>query len=225
MRLVEHLRSGSVLAALAFGASVAPSALATVIASSNFSTDADGWVLVNYDGTGAPASPTWNSSGYVTATDLFSDGFWRAPVAFRGNLSSAYGGSLSYDVFSDYQSWAMTDIYIQGSAGTLSYRFASQPTSSFSTFTASLTSSAGWMWGLAYTNPLTQATAGQIQSVLANVTDIRIRQEYGNGADFSGLDNVVLATAPIPGPLWLLALGGAGLFAERARRRSDALIG
>jgi hypothetical protein len=46
----------------------------------------------------------------------------------------------------------------------------------------------------------TFATEGQIRQVLANVTELRIREEYGWGADDCGLDNVMLLAGHTP---WL----------------------
>jgi hypothetical protein len=123
---------------------------------------------------------------------VHGDGFWRAPALFHGNCSAAYGGTVTYDAFASYRDWKMNDVYLVGDAGVLSYWFPSNPLPSWTTFSVKLDANAGWQFGWNYDSVGTLATEAQIRSVLANITNLLIRQEYAWGADDSGLDNVVL---------------------------------
>ena len=170
-----------------------------VFLSTSFATNAEGWVVINWDGTGTGVIPTWystngNPGGYVRATDVQPDGFWKAPASYHTNWSTAYGGSLSYDAFSVAGSaWVMNDVFLAGNGQTLTYHFPTNPPTNWTTFTVKLDGSAGWQYGQFYTDTNgVAATDAQIRSVLTNVTDLRIRQEYLWGADDSGLDNVVV---------------------------------
>ncbi len=177
----------------------ATSLKAAVLASSNFSSSDEGWTVVDWDGSGTPYIPSWQSTGGIPGgylacpLDVKGDGFFRAPNAFHGNMSAAYGGSLSYDLFAIIPSpWVMSDIYINGGGQAITFRQGNQPTNNWQHFTASLREGQGWMVGTLYDTTGVAATADQIKAVLADVTDIRIRQEYAWGADSSGIDNVVL---------------------------------
>jgi hypothetical protein len=173
------------------------------LAASRFTSGTEGWVVINWDGSGTPVTPSWqatggNPGGYIRSTDVQGDGFWKAPASWHGNWSTAYGGTLSYDVVSIAGDWVMTDIYLAGNGLTLSFRFNTNPPPQWKTYSVKLDATAGWQFGMLYTETGPLATEQQIRSVLANVTDLRIREEYVWGADDSGLDNVVLTS---PGPI------------------------
>lgn len=168
---------------------------------SQFTNGDDGWTIVNWNGEGTPVTPTWENAGYVRGTDVHGDGFWRAPESFRGDWTAAYGGSLSYDVYANGNDWKMNEIYIVGTAGTLTYWFTNNPGPQWSTYTAPIGPTAGWQIGMNYDTIGTNATEAEILAVLADVTELRIREEYAWGSDDSGLDNVVLiAGQGVPRP-------------------------
>lgn len=167
-----------------------------------FTAGAEGWTVVNWNGNGAPVEPAWQSAGgnpdgFIRCNDVHGDGFWRAPASFHGDWSAAYGGTLSYDAFSNYQGWKANDVYIAGNGQALSYWFPTNPPSAWTTHSVRLDASAGWQYGWNYDSIGTPATEAQIRSVLSSVTNVLIREEYAYGTDDSGLDNVVLfATSP-----------------------------
>jgi laminin B (domain IV) len=92
--------------ALAAGA-IAVSAAAAPLVASTFDTDADGWVFhgtssdvpVDYFGTGG------NPGGYISHTDpntgLASGQKFVTTATFGGDISSAYGGTLTFDLRSN----------------------------------------------------------------------------------------------------------------------------
>jgi hypothetical protein len=174
------------------------SAHANTIASSTFETDAEGWVVVNWDGSGSSTGVTYhlnggNPSGFISIGDVYGDTFWKAPSKFLGDRSSAYGGTLSYDIMTTTNpDWVMYDIYIVGNGNTISYAFNNNPTANWKHYSVELNEGKGWKSGPVYQSGGTDATAAQIQDVLANVTDIRIRAEFTWGSDNTYLDNVVL---------------------------------
>jgi hypothetical protein len=177
------------------------------LALESFTSGTDGWTVVNWDGTGTPWTPNWNATGgnpdgYVRGDDRFVDGFWRAPASFHGDWSSAYGGTLSYDAFATLTGWVMNDIFLVGNGQTLTLAFPTNPPTSWKTFTVKLDVTAAWQYGMVYTGVSSNATEAQIRSVLANVTDLRIREEYAYGNDDSALDNVTVTPAPgsVPQP-------------------------
>lgn len=179
-------------------------ASAQPLASSNFDAGLEGWTVVNWDGSGTPAIPSWHDTGgfpggYIRGWDMHGDGFWLAPPTFAGDWSSAYGGSLSYDAFTTYNNWVMNDVYIVGTNGvTLSFRCSNNPASSWTHFTVPLAAGAGWQYGLHYDTIGPAATEEQIRAVLAQVASLRIREEFAYGSDDSGLDNVVLMAGNNP---------------------------
>lgn len=180
-----------------------------------FTAGTEGWSVVNWNGSGAPVEPAWHSTGgnpdgYIRGTDVHGDGFWRAPASFHGDWSAAYGGTLSYDAFAARNDWKMNDVYLAGNGQALSFWFPNNPASAWSTFSVKLDASAGWQYGWNYDVIGTPATEAQIRSVLSNVTNVLIRQEYAWGDDDSGLDNVTIF---VPG-VSLPTLVGSGCVAS-----------
>jgi hypothetical protein len=223
-------------AAIASAALTGAPQLAAAALIGDFTLGDEGWTVVNWSGDGVPVIPQWfgsggNPDGYIAAVDVHGDGFFRAPASWRGNLSGLYGGSIGYDAFTQYGGFSMADVFIQNSAlsagdpaavDTISYRFNRNPSALWSRFDALISASptGGWMWGLMYEATGPSATEAQIMSVLANVTDIRIRQEYAFGPDWSGLDNVTLSANPVPLPPALLLFAPAALGVAALRRRA-----
>ncbi len=190
---------------------------------SQFTNGDDGWTIVNWNGEGTPVTPTWENAGYVRGTDVHGDGFWRAPE--HSERTAAYGGSLSYDVYANGNDWKMNEIYIVGTAGTLTYWFTNNPGPQWSTYTAPIGPTAGWQIGMNYDTIGTNATEAEILAVLADVTELRIREEYAWGSDDSGLDNVVLiAGHGVPRPKIGVNRAEAGEIALPCRRSSQVGI-
>jgi len=177
------------------------SAFAAPLAVSTFDTNSEGWVTINWDGTGGTSNVDYlslnsggNVGGCIHTFDMYEDTFWRAPAKFKSNFSSAYGGTLSFDTMTiTNPDWVMYDIYIVGNGQTISYAFNKNPTSSWKHYSVTLSEGIGWMSGLVHITGGTAATAAEIQHVLSNITDLRIRAEFTNGGDSTYLDNVILA--------------------------------
>jgi hypothetical protein len=220
----RHLRNILCIAIVAAAGSTAGPALAAG-ASSTFDAGDQGWLL---SGDAVTAIPEWLSSGgnpggYIHGTDVVAGGvwYWQAPAAFLGNASSSYGQSLSFDlrmrgsgpVFDD------SDVILGGGGLTLHYDFANLPADlAWTHYSAVLNEAAGWKVG-SLAGPA--ATQVQVQSVLANLTSLRIRGEFITGADNGDLDNVVLAAVPEP-ETWALWLAGLALLGWTARKRAVA---
>ena len=215
---------------------LAPAARADAIAVSTFDTDAEGWNAVSVNGTHqvvgtAARSHTatgGNPGGAIFGSD-FSSGTWyfNAPTAFLGNMSAAYNGSLSFDLRRSGGTLfnAADVVLVGGNPGnliTLTYDIANAPTSAWTSFDVWLNES-GWRVG---TLAGPQATAEQMQTVLAALSALRIRGEYGAGADTEHLDNVSLngePPEPTPEPAALALMGtglaGCAIIARRKHRQ------
>ena len=213
------------------------SALATAQAAqvvSDFENPAlglDGWTVTGDPAAGSPTrvATGGNPGGYAEVTDagLGTVMYWVAPAKFNGDLSVFFDGALSYDMrqspaTSLFQPGAPGDVSISGASDTLVYALplvvAEYPQSSFTTRTLWLNDQTAWHLGTT-AGPL--ATDAQIQSVLGNVTTLRIRAEYSLEIDVNSLDNVMLRdVSAVPElPSAALMLGGAALLAGwRARR-------
>jgi hypothetical protein len=213
--------------AFAFALSVTSASAAT----SNFNTNSEGWSVL-----GDSAGPvTWMSSGgnpggYVSVTDSVVGGvmYFVAPGAYLGDMSSAYGTALTFDLIQNYpespDQFADDDVLLMSSALTLAYDFASYPVNgAWTPYSVSLTAGA-WHIG---SGSGAVATEAQIQSVLSNLTGLQIRAEYQTGADTDGLDTVSFGTsesgaAPEPSTWAMMILGFCGLGFMAIRRRNGA---
>jgi hypothetical protein len=166
-----------------------------VLARSTFDNDADGWTTVG-DAVGAP-TPTFvptggNPGGYISGTDSRQSGrwYWSAPAKFRGNVSSAYGHVLSFDLRqnqSDNQT-SYHDIVLTGAGLTLVYDTASNPGTTWTSYNIPLRAESGWM--VRTTNQA--ASEADIRRVLGDLGSLLIRGEYRSGPDSGDLDNVTL---------------------------------
>lgn len=189
-----------------------------------FDSDAQGWGSIN-----DTSSFTWqetlgNPGGAVEGVDQVSGDIWyfSAPAMDLGDLSGAYGETLMYDILgtrgNQTSIGAVADVMLVGGGLEIGVNFGVQPTTSgWTSWSVVVDESADWRMvsnildgGLS----ATQATAADIQSVLADLDGLYIRGEYTNGSDSAALDNVSLV--PAPGAAGLVALGGA--LALRRRR-------
>ena len=215
---------------------LAPAARADAIAFSTFDTNTEGWNAVSVNGTHQVvgtaarnyAATGGNPGGHIYGGD-FSTGIWyfNAPSAFLGNVSAAYNGSLTFDLRRAGGTLfnAADVVLVGGDPGnliTLCFDIANAPTSAWTSFDVWLNES-DWKVG---TLAGPQATAGQMQQVLAALTALRIRGEFGSGGDTEYLDNVSLNAAepePTPEPAALALMGtglaGCAIVARRPHRQ------
>jgi Laminin B (Domain IV)/PEP-CTERM motif len=212
----------------------AAEARADAIVYSAFDTDAEGWNAVSLNASNAvvlTSNVTWNATGgnpdgHLSRTDPQSGStfYFNAPTQFLGDMSAAFGGTLTYD----FRRTAGTlfnaaDVILVGGASplTLVFDVAAQPTTNWTSFAVPF--SAG-QWRVGSLSGAF-ATPQQITEVLSALTALRIRGEYINGGETGRLDNVALHE-PIPEPatLALMGTGLAGLaFVTRRKYRARRL--
>lgn len=184
--------------------------------------DADSDVLVTIPfevpDSDTPAAPA-PSDGVLSFYDM-DNGDWGFvnSVKFAGNLSAAFGGTLSFT-----QHWStltaggdptennIPNVMFYGLDPTgkkiaiVNYIPAALTRDTEHPFSQPLNTSGGWYW-LDQNTPfvpsgdLTLATNTQIQQVLANVQSLYILGEFYTGSDRGYLDNVVLTAPAAPMP-------------------------
>lgn len=233
MRRTNVLRSFAAVALwFSFGSGTAS---ATTLAQSNFDSNTEGWTIF-LDGTNL----TWHNSGGVSGGHIsILDGMaggafgFRAPASYLGNQSSAYGGNLTFSLSQSGEGNQVStdDVVLIGGGLTLAIDAGDNPAffSDWTNYNVSLLASAGWKVGNING---ANATEAQLQQVLADLTELRIRGEFQGGAfgplpDTGRLDSVSLESGPsretenVPEPSSLALLGfGAFLVRFALRRRA-----
>ena len=203
-----------------------PAAAATILAQSTFDSGAEGWLEGDFTGGNATHPLTWDARGHVLAIDAYGQvaGFL-APTAFRGDKRDAFGGTLSFDLASDFPAVVDDLPYVTlRRDGLLLFGLVTNvaPTSAFRRYTVDLRPE-NFVIGDPESNPtVTPATDAQLRRVLGNITQLSIRADVANGRDSTRLDNVVLtASAAVPEPAtWAMMIAGFGLSGALMRRRS-----
>lgn len=230
------------LAQWAFAASLAllaQGAAAVTLASSDFSTDAEGWQVKDlpYPNPGSPPTvlgtytPTFNASGgapggYLSRLDVSANvWYWSAPAMYLGDIGTAYGGTLSYSMavtgrgFGNPPNFTQEDVILVGGGKTLVYDTGRVvlPTQAVTWAVSTLgLSEAGWKVG---NRNGVAASASDMHTALGSLSALYIRGEYLFGLDDIGrIDNVLLSAVPEPSTLLLLGAGVLVLL-QRARRR------
>lgn len=164
-----------------------------------FDKGIDGW-RVTGDVQGGSSYPDWvetggNPGGHVKAVDDVQGGvwYWVAPANFRGDKSGFYGGTVTYDIYQSNRNsqFSSDDIKLSGGGIDLVYDFGGEethPRTDWTAYSVTLDESDDWV----VDDTEEQATAAEIQTVLADVTRLHIRGEYVSGSDTGFLDNPAL---------------------------------
>jgi len=208
-----------VLAGAAITAASA-TAVAMPLASSTFDSDTEGWNGVNGVVNFQWIANGGQSGGYVRGLDTGGGIVWLfdAPAEFLGDQSAAYGGTLSFYLkqFTEDVPFVtnLPDVKIIGSSFSLVLDAGVDPGSDWTFHSVALTPGA---WHID-TLDGALATAADIQNVLSNIVNLRIRAEYSQTIDLDGLDTVVLSAIPEP-ETYALMLAGLGAIGLAARRR------
>ena len=203
-------------------------AFATPLVQSTFDTDDEGWrVGFLFDVTGFPATPTYiasggNPGGFIRTADLFGWNAYIAPAQFLGNQSAAFGGSLDFDLrVLSAGPTAFYAVVLEGNGLQVGYNDGI-PTTAWTPFSIPLNNT-GWFKNLNGVTGIggTPITSAELQSVLANLTALRIDADWQTGSDQVDLDNVSLNSGVVPVPPTVLLLGSGllGLAGWRLRRR------
>lgn len=135
------------------------------------------------------------SKGAICATDLGGGVYWyfELPQGWLGDRSDLYNGTLNYRMRQRDTAGEVTgqpDLMLVSDEITLIYEFENKPLLTWTPFSIVLNENAGWTMIEGET-----PTAGDFQSILRNLTAVRIRGEYVNGADSACIDEVHLLPA------------------------------
>jgi hypothetical protein len=174
-------------------------------APSTFDTDGDGWKIVGFNGGYPPPAfgelePTWlasggNPDGAIEATDVFAETFFAAPDKLLGDLTSLYGGTLTFDILilgSDNAAYPA--VILAGASKFLYYDALPTEEGVWTARTIPLTEG-GWRVG-DWQGP--DASADDLREVLGDVRGLYINAEWHTGPDDTLLDNVYLNPVVVP---------------------------
>ena len=207
---------------LTAGLAMSLSLSAQAAVSSTFDTGADGWTgltALPYDSS-APIHNAGPFGGY-SATGGNTGGYFRLPE-FLGNQSSAVGGSLSYDLYTDTTiNYAGPNVVLKGGGLTLVYFLTTQPAvqNAWVGVNVALAPSAAWHLGSASGGA---ASTADFQTALGSLDQLWISAEtHSPVEETSGLDNVRLTSAvPEPATTWLMLLGVGAIAGASWRSRA-----
>lgn len=177
---------------------------------STFNANAQGWTTPNdADGTIGYNAAGGNPGGMVFgnpfvivlgATTLYVPFNFVAPLAYRGNLSAYYNGTLRYDiqVSSTGAPNQYAEVTITDNSGVSLYYYptaSNQPLTTWTTYSVALNNALGF-WKTTNSPTGAAATEAQIQGRLADLASLEIRGLYRDANVTGRLDNVIL-TPPI----------------------------
>ncbi|MBK7404229.1 MAG: hypothetical protein IPJ41_06245 [Phycisphaerales bacterium] len=196
------------------------------VVTSTFDVNAEGWLVADGDSPSnqsTTATPVYNGvagnfGGFVTPPLKWStEAFLIAPTKFVGDQSSNIGGSISVDrrfyepgvISQPLQFDYPVDLTMTGASMSIGVDLAPVPLLSWDTQTVDLTTAAGWF----HLDTGIPATADEINAVVADLVDIRVRANLNDAGGNIGMDNFTLA--PTPGSIALLVIAGASTLRRR----------
>lgn len=168
------------------------------LVSSHFKKDSENWTIKG-DAQGESADPTYSpeggvADGFIHAKDDAAGGVWyfSAPEKYLGNKKDFYGRTLSYALFQkprkDSQ-FDSPDIVLTNGENQVYYLVGDYPDTTWTYYEVKISADKEWYFGH---KGKEVATEEQIKSVLSNLEKFWIRGEYRSGADWGGLDEVVI---------------------------------
>lgn len=173
-------------------------------AQSTFDTDAEGWSMMSLrtfgnPPTGFPGSAFWwesntgNPGGCIKLKEYAGpNDTFKAPEEYLGDKSSAFGTNLTFDLWTSIGGEHVS-VALVGSSTTL-YYWLTPEGGSWNQFQIPLVGS-GWKKN-SHLGP--DATDDDMSNVLGNVTALYIWGDFtGSGSEYSRLDNVFMAEAPV----------------------------
>lgn len=165
-------------------------------ASFPFTSDNQGWVVVDYPFHSHVATPNTQSlpfdagngqpPGSVRVGDVFNETGIAAPASILGNQSAAYGDTLKYDIlvrFSDLVDYPA--VVLNAGTYSLYYDTPSPPIGSWQSRAIPLTE-AGWK----HSNTNAAATEAEFRAALAELAGIYLYTEWFTGPDDTNIDNI-----------------------------------
>ena len=216
------------IAACAILGVAASAGFAGTLATSSFDTGPQGWKAengaVNFQWVAAGGAP----DGFIQAADPGGRGLWffAAPSAYLGDMLSAYGGTLSYSLTNNSSALpivgSFADVQLLGSNGVL-LAFGGGPLpDAWTEYSVDLIADGSWHVGSVGG---AVATAADFAGVLADLKSLRIRGDYRQRVETTGLDSVLLVSAPVPEPTTAaLLLAGLAVVAQFSRRNRIAAL-
>lgn len=159
--------------------------------SNSFNDGDQGW-RISEGGVGGFSATGGYPGGYMAGSDNFDpiNTYWYfiAPTPFTNEVRKGYGKTLRFDLIqsgTDVQRYT-DDVILTDGINTLTFDISYNPNTTWTSYGIKLDELSGWQKG---EEPATKA---DIQAVLMNLTDLRIRGEYKSGPDSGGLDNIAI---------------------------------
>ena len=200
------------------------------IASSTFDTGNEGWLVVSTEGYVGPAnwSPTGgNPGGYIYDTDMDNGGWgFLAPSKFLGDVSAAYGQTLTFDFTGDRIEHEYAGVALANTTGIGIITHVALPDYPGHIASREIVLDASQEWYVFNYNTGDEgglATNAEIQATLSDLAYLFLGAEFAPGFDndgeyeygeFVAYDNIILV--PEPGAILLFSLGA--LFIPKRRK-------
>ena len=198
--------SGNWRTVIAAPSTPAPHHLGPALARSAFDTNDEGWTFFG-DGFNQAHHPGGGDpGGYISVDDqaIWQGCSWQAPAKFLGDVSTAYGGALTFDIKQmnadvDLKPrrpgpWG-NDLILIGGGLKLLLDISQSPGLEWTPYSIPLDETADWRRS-GSGGPA--ATRGDFLAVLSDLQALRIRTDhyYPDQWETMGLDNVALYSAP-----------------------------